>query len=414
MLGAAVCDAGQKLGMNQDAFLQMQHGFCSEEVCTLFNFQKYMSPCMMSFMNGSHCHMQLFREMLGLEMDEALSLLDDGIPGFKLTTEVNIVLESSCNPLVSYNFYDLADSSKTSCDYSTVELQFVSQNESEQIGSSRVAESCHQLQALIQAVQNQLVLNDTTGHFSLVAGKLKEYLSIPKYSTLKNASRGDTDECYLAFRNIKKNIRETVYGVFYPSGEIADCSYVKGATFAEKFDSRGRDAVAKHSGMVTNPLFYTFLLLDNVTSSSDMKALASMFQKSYMGRHRGQSKFHNLEHAKLWDSHTILSAMNRFVVFLIRLMKEEQTGSLLPLQCFKPADRLLRQKISHTCQHYAFYVALTLVNEIGLFPCIPNIKWRVRTNGDDRINHLEYNVFSYVFVSAAGSRREEEEEVSSM
>jgi len=377
MLGAAIRDAALKLSMDAKAFLHTDHGICSEEVCTMYNFQKFISPCLMSIMNSSHRHMRLLCDMLWLDMDAASHLLDAGVPGFELRVENIDAFQSSCNPLISYNFYDLADSSKTSHDYSSLELQSVSRNESERIHLSRVAESCHQIQALIQAVQNQLVLNDTTGHFSLVGGKLKEYLSIPKYSTVKNSNRGDAEDCYIAFRKIKQNIRETICGAFYPSCEI-ECIYKKGVTFAEKFEISGKNAVfARNSAPDINPLLYTFLLLDNFTSRSDMNSLASMVQKSYMGRHREQSVWHNLEHAKLWNSHTIWSDMNKFVVFLIRLMKEAQAESVSSLMCFKPADsRLLRQKISHTCQHYAFYVALTLVNDIGLFPHIPNIKWR--------------------------------------
>jgi hypothetical protein len=150
-----------------------------------------------------------------------------------------------------------------------------------------------------------------------------------------------------------------------------------------------------------------FLLLDNIFSASDIDAFALILQNSYIGKHRDQSEAKQLDHSSLWNSITIWDDWNKMVFYLVNLLKDKDTfHSLSTVKSveYQPG-KLLTQKISNTCQQYALYITLTIVDEIGLFPNIPGADWKAV---GDRIKFEDYNVFSFLlslFQVAAGRNK---------
>jgi hypothetical protein len=140
--------------------------------------------------------------------------------------------------------------------------------------------------------------------------------------------------------------------------------------------------------------------MDNIYVPSEISSFANMLQQSYMGRHAQQSQTHNLKHTQLWNSDIVWSDMNQFVIYLINVMKDQNTVDMVKsLHGFKTSAAeltLLKQKISHSCQQYAYFVALAIAQSIGLYPVIPNIEWKAGANHSDKVIVHSYNVFAYL------------------
>jgi hypothetical protein len=54
-------------------------------------------------------------------------------------------------------------------------------------------------------------------------------------------------------------------------------------------------------------------------------------------------------------------------------------------------DKSIRQKISHFSQQYTFFIALTMVQQIGLYPNIADVIWEV---DQKTIPVYDYNIFA--------------------
>ena len=240
-----------------------------------------------------------------------------------------------------------------------------------------------------EAVKETVRRDENSLHFSSMKTNMEAYLRIEKYSTVSNANRKD-DFCYNKFRNIKTELRKTIRIAWYPDYHAA-CSYVKPVTYTEKMKSIFTGNIKPEK----DQLFYAFLLLDNIFSATDIDVFILILQTSYMGKHKEQSEARQLDHSKLWDSQPIWENWNKMVFFLINLLKEPDTyHSLSDVHQgdVKTLD-FVKQKINNTCQQYALYITLTIVDEIGLFPEIPGAKWKAV---GDRITYEDYNVFAFI------------------
>jgi hypothetical protein len=56
-------------------------------------------------------------------------------------------------------------------------------------------------------------------------------------------------------------------------------------------------------------------------------------------------------------------------------------------------DKSIRQKISHFSQQYSFFIALTMVQQIELYPDIADVIWEV---DEKTIPVYDYNIFAYL------------------
>ena len=265
---------------------------------------------------------------------------------------------------------------------------------------------------------------DKSENYFLMADKLKNYLQITSFSTVSNASR-DNEENYPVFRIIKTKLRKVIMDEFYPFINDVKSEYVKGVTYAEKFDKLKKQTVFPRSAPKTDCLLYVFLIMDNIFVPSDITAFTQMLHRSYMGDHLERSEAYGLQHSKLWDSETIWRYFNKFVVYLTTLMKEKAVVKIMPfLTKFAgiTGDRLLRQKIGHTAHQYSFYIGLTIASEIGLFPLLTNAELKAQTASNNAQCQSEtpsseviekFNVFSYLlYLFGVSNTNETEKETT--
>jgi hypothetical protein len=139
MLNAATCTAMMECGMDTENLLYSETLQLPMVVRAMAHFQIFMSPVILSLADGNHRSMRVLLGMLGCSKESVVAV---HIPGFKLSPNITNVFASASNPLITYNFFDINDARKSSCDYSIEELQCLSYNMSDRLEKSRSAGSC--------------------------------------------------------------------------------------------------------------------------------------------------------------------------------------------------------------------------------------------------------------------------------
>jgi hypothetical protein len=292
----------------------------------------------------------------------------------------------------------------------------------------RILAKCHDVLSKIKKEKENLSCE--------MKGLLFKYLkSTP--SDRKNSTRNEAG-AYIQMRKMKEKIREMIAALFYP-GVNVHCGYKVGQTYIEKIykQAKLKAVFSDATPPDTCKLLNVFILLHNIYVPDNIGSFTKMLRNSYKKMHVEASTAHNISHTELWNSDAVLLDMNLFILETIAIMKDKETivilrdinkdceELLLPdylsssdddaetnelqddndrteltKKCNKHENiqkeqyiSLFHQKISHCCQQYAFFVALTIANMIGLYPIIPGCSWRAAV-GQDKEQIGRYNIFA--------------------
>ncbi len=219
-------------------------------------------------------------------------------------------------------------------------------------------------------------------------------------SSKKNATRLSTiNYPYFTIVQMKEAVRQIVAKLFSIDNIIYENS--RGMTYNEKIHSAKSSYCIFHDGnssMKGTIQFEVFLLLDNICHPSDFQTLLSVIHGSYKGDHIASSISHNICHTQIW-SKVVLQSINRFILFLIGLMKDKKIIQNAVMDFFiedglKLEVDLLRWKINHCCSQYAFYIAMYFIKKIGLYPVIEGLAWHLESNDEQTSEQLgKFNIF---------------------
>ena len=158
-----------------------------------------------------------------------------------------------------------------------------------------------------------------------------------------------------------------------------------------------------------------FRLLDNLYHPEDTYYLLAVIRDSYKGDHLEASKSHKICHNELFASWQIYKSMNDFTDFIVKVMKDFNNWDVIADQhhnlrliyvTFQISDSdteevkkekekkkdLVKHKLKRCCQHYSFFVTLTMVKYFGLFPILQGCEWFVDTS----MKYLEFNIFLWL------------------
>jgi hypothetical protein len=227
-----------------------------------------------------------------------------------------------------------------------------------------------------------------------MANNIRQYLQMTP-SELKNSNR-KKQSAYNVWRNQKVELRKLIAKVFYPESTVS-CSYKQGITYIEKICKRKLDEVfTNNAPQQLNTQYYVFLLLDSIYAPSEIICFINLLQESYIYRHSLASKLHNIQHTEIWNSKHVFQDIVDFIFLTVTMMKcvnvQNYCYHKYTLQISSAGiDATVRQKITHCCHQYALFIAMKIIQDIGLYPEIANSSWEV--NGD---SFHDYNIFALI------------------
>jgi len=441
----------------------------SLELQATFRFQKFMYPSCLVFMNGNHRHARLLLRMLGCHRAQSQELsetplvnanllthcftfktgsngspiwIDNAITDGYMITETSDGL-GSVSPYaavitMTYKFY-VPNKNKKLHELSLREFQSICRQANNVLYHSVQEEAYH---GIIQKCHDSLSRLKATSKD--ISKEMKQYLaefvvstSSDKHNSTRN-NKNDGPTPYINMRMTKQLQRDMIAATFFPHLQIST-SYVQGKTYIEKINTKNKlkNVFEGDTPHESSKLLQVFILLDNIYIPDNILSFIKMIRNTYNKMHLDSSSYHHISHTELWNSHTVLEDMNKFILETIRIMKSK--GTILEIRKFNslldalyneddaerdsaneenndgPEQRLdedkgqkeqkkkkkkeetdemslFHFKITHCCQQYAFFVALTIANMIGLYPIIPGCRLP-DCSGDDQEKISMFNVF---------------------
>lgn len=385
--------------------------------------------------------------------DDAKHKSDEHRLGFRVygNQEPTFNDKSICN--MSYKFYDMnIPSEKQIYDYSYKQLQQVSANidlsgslQVKEETIHKILEKCGKFVRTIESDKDMNQMEELVG----------AYLNSTE-SQVNNSARAEDSYCN-RMRSHKELLREKLSESFFPSLNIK-YTYVQGITYIERFARSCPKEVFKDGicPSFTDPNLLTFLLLDCILIPTEVASFLNVMHNSYSRDHADDSAAHNISHSEIWNSPQLLGDMVLFTWYLIDLMKDQNVIPLLDgneevKKIFSSNDndssnnnngtqkkqnnndsnndndnesqternqndssnsnevtrrepkkrkkknmkiQALNQKRNHCCQQYAFFVALHVVQHIGMYPVIEHIPWKFQDANERNQNVGSCNIFS--------------------
>lgn len=432
-------------------------------------FQKFMHPVCVTIMNGNHRHARMFYELFRLarvpsqtvaegninyssEMMTRVELLhvdnitelhwvqENSTNGYLIAPPTTTTSSSSVPPVnMDYKIYSIECSS--SAEISREQLQFVSTKENNVLEATVSREVCH----LILSKCNEVLrlskgLDDDMSQgicSSDMKQKMRSYMRATD-SDIHNNNRVSSSSLN-QMRHQKTALRELMFNVFLP-GNGADSKYKNGRTYCEYSSKQlkgifkdtngvGIDATILHS----SKMYGFFILLDSIFVVDEIRSFMKMICSCYKSLHVNASMSHNINHTVLWDSGHVVEHMNDFIEVMIRIMKNPGTMQVLRHDIGDGFEELcpelveqedddsthrkakedkwetFKQKVSHFCQQYAFFAALTVANMIGFYPYLPGCTWKVG-DGKKKNQVCDYNIFSLLLHLLSLSRDSDDDD----
>jgi hypothetical protein len=229
--------------------------------------------------------------------------------------------------------------------------------------------------------------NELDNDYASMAENIMLYLQMTR-SELKNSNR-KKNNAFNLWRHQKVQLRNSIAKHFYPDS-IVSCQYTQGTTFIEKIcKGKHNEVFSENAPQEQDIHFFVFLLLDNIYIPSEINCLMKILQESYIYRHSKSSETHNIQHTLIWNSTRVFQDIIDFIFITTTLMKCVNVQDYCcEKNHYANIDTTLRQKISHGCHQYALFIAMQLIQEVGLYPDMDNITWQV--NG---ASFHDYNIF---------------------
>ena len=415
------------------------------EVQATFLFQKMMFPYCLSFMNGNHRHARML-QLAFPSCPLAIRLQNDSDDTIANTNVNDISKDGYILPATSgvgvtatfendeasvdldtykmkYSIYNIVENTLLS-DLTSNQMKQISILQNDLLVSSQAEEIIWDILNKCKSIMEIIKVDDTC-KFAEVDNAIQDYLKMTP-SALHNSERNKQSSPYHLMRFIKERLRTIIAKVFYPNVRVIT-KYKAGVTYIEKMTTTKRlDRIfEKPYPEITPKLLSIFILLDNIYVATEIGTFMNLLKNSYKRQHANQSMHHKISHTEVWDYPDVFADMNIFVAYIIKVLKVIPTtsnGILNELiNTMRTSDStqdedvlnddeskeddgkrkrtkvplflsLLRQKVSHCCQSYAFFVAMAVAETIGLFPIISGCDWKL-DNNRHKATVGRYNIF---------------------
>ena len=366
--------------------------------------------------------------------NEVVTWIDSAVNDGYMITERSTGLEL-VNPVetvinMKYTFF-IPKKNKKLHDFTLDHFQSVCRKRNNILYHSVQEEAYH---GIIQKCHDALsLMKESTGDMSSETKQVLLDFLMSSNSDKKNSTRKkDVDPSpYIKMRTAKQLQRQMIADTFFPQLQVST-SYVQGKTYIEKRYKKNKlkNIFEGETPHENSKLLQVFLLLDNIFIPDNIVSFIKMIRNTYNKMHLDSSIYHHISHAELWNSCTVLEDMNKFILETIKIMKNK--GTMLEIRSsnyellqlydedHSPGDSadeesidedvsdedkpkkkkkketdemsLFHFKITHSCQQFAFFVALTIANMIGLYPIIPGCRLPDCT-GEDQDAFSQFNVF---------------------
>ena len=355
---------------------------------TIRKFQLYMEPIMMSFHDGNHRFLRSVLEVMGCDAVD----VSPETNGFVLPEQITLAAMPVV-PRISYHIYGVSNIHVSSSQMKAEKMQSLSKLINKRHEQTMLEEMCYQILFRCTCVLSSIM---DCSELKQMPVKYLDYLRNVRWTDTKNAVPSGS---YLTMRSMKETLRRKIHHVFFPDHADVQREYKMGNTYVEIYYKRSLNIIFGENEVTCNAVnLHVFLLLDCIFVPNEISSFINMLQASYFGKHADRSKVHNIKHTTIWNCTVIWESMTRFIICLIDMMKNEKTiGWVKHLkQIYKKHQAILKQKISHSCQQYAYFIALAIADRVGLFPEIPGSQWKAGNKISATEDWARFNVFSYL------------------